>query len=227
MNFLTDKIWLKKENLRFRDHEKDELSHYSNATTDIEFSFPFGWWELWGIADRTDFDLKAHFKESKADMSYFDPINNRKFIPYVIEPSVWLTRLFLAVLIDAYTTSPQPSEIVDSSNQNWENWVRCYLKLDPKIAPIKVWVLPVIKKIWEDARKIFKLLSEDFVCEYDEVWSIGKRYARFDEIWTPLCVTVDSENFEKWLITIRYRDSMKQEIVEISKLSEIIREKLK
>lgn len=213
MNFLLTKIWLYKENVRFRDHEKEELSHYSAATTDIEFKFPFGWGELWGIADRTDFDLKAHMTESKQDMAYFDPITNRKFIPYVIEPSVWLNRLFLAAFANAYT--------IDTANE------RTYLKFPAHLAPIKVWVLPVVKKIWEDAKKIFDLLSEDFTCEYDEVGSIGKRYARFDEIGTPFCVTIDSENYEKWLVTVRYRDSMEQETIEISKLNDFIRAKLK
>lgn len=213
MNFLLKEVWLKKESLRFRDHEPEELSHYSAATTDIEFKFPFGWWELWWVADRTDYDLKAHMKESKQDMSYFDPINNKKYIPYVIEPSVWLNRLFLCVVADSYT--------IDEANE------RTYLKINPKLAPIKVWVLPVVKKIWEDARKIYKQLSEDFMCEYDEVGSIGKRYARFDEIWTPFCVTIDSENYEKWLVTIRYRDSMEQELIEIKELNDFIRNKLK
>lgn len=213
MNFLTEQIWIKRDSLRFRDHEKEELSHYSAATTDIEFLFPFGWWELWWIADRTDYDLKAHMTESKQDMSYFDPINNKKYIPYVIEPSVWLNRLFLSTLADAYT--------FDEENE------RTYLKFNPKIAPIKIWVLPVVKKIWDLAKDIYKQLSEDFSCEYDEVGSIGKRYARFDEIWTPFCVTIDSENYEAWLVTIRYRDSMEQETIEITKLNEFIREKLK
>ena len=140
MKFLTNKIWLKQDSLRFRDHEPDELSHYSNATTDIEFMFPFWWWELWWIADRTDFDLKAHMKESKQDMSYFDPVNNKKYIPYVIEPSLWLTRLFLSAICDAYTID--------------EELGRVYLKLDPKIAPIKVWVLPVVKKLWDLWKKV-------------------------------------------------------------------------
>lgn len=214
--FLIETLWLKEESLRFRDHDKEELSHYSNATTDVEFKFPFGWWELRGIADRTDFDLKAHMKESKQDLSYFDPVNNRKFIPYVIEPSVWLTRLFLATLVDAYT---------EIEAEDWE--VRKILKLDPKIAPITIWVLPVVKKLSDIAKPIYKQLSEDFVCEYDDVASVGKRYARFDEIWTPFCVTIDSENYDAWKVTIRYRDSMEQELVEISKLNEFIRAKLK
>ncbi|NUJ97904.1 glycine--tRNA ligase [Candidatus Gracilibacteria bacterium] len=211
MNFLTQKIGLKEDSLKFRDHDKDELSHYSNATTDIEFKFPFGWGELWGIADRTDFDLKAHMRESKQDMSYFDSVNNKKYIPYVIEPSVGLTRLFLTTMIDAYTTDGEGEE------------ARTYLKLDPKIAPVKVGVLPVVKKISDIAKPIFQQLSEDFVCEYDDVGSIGKRYARFDEIGTPFCVTIDSENYDNGKVTIRYRDSMKQELVEISKLNEFIR----
>lgn len=215
MNFLQSTLWVKNENLRFRDHEADELSHYSNATTDIEYKFPFGWWELWWVADRTDFDLKAHMAESKADMSYFDPVTNRKYIPYVIEPSVWLNRLFLTVLADAYTTEWEGEE------------ARTYLKLDPKVAPIKVWVLPVVKKIWDDAKKVFAQLAEDFQCEYDEVWTIGKRYARFDEIWTPFCVTIDSNNFEAGNVTVRYRDSMEQEIVSLSELNEFLRKKMK
>lgn len=215
MNFLTNKIGIRPESLKFRDHDADELSHYSNATTDIEFKFPFGWWELWGIADRTDFDLKAHMSESKQDLSYFDPVNNKKYIPYVIEPSVWLTRLFLATLIDAYTIEEKDEE------------TRTYLKLDPKVAPIKVWVLPVVKKISDIAKPIYDQLTEDFVCEYDDVWSVGKRYARFDEIGTPFCVTIDSNNYDEWKVTVRYRDSMEQELVEISKLNEFLREKLR
>jgi len=213
MNFLTNTLSIKKDNLKFRDHEEDELSHYSNATTDIEYKFPFGWWELWWIANRTDFDLKAHMSESKADMSYFDPVKNRKYIPYVIEPSVWLNRLFLVCMSDAYT--------IDEENN------RTYLKLDPKVAPIKVWVLPVVKKIGNLAKEIYTQLSEDFVCEYDEVWSIGKRYARMDEIGTPFCVTVDSNNYEAWKVTVRFRDSMEQEEVLISELNEYLKKFIK
>jgi len=213
-NFLLNTLSIKEENIRLRDHDQDELSHYSNATTDIEYKFPFGWWELWGIADRTDFDLKAHMSESKSDMSYFDPVNNRKFVPYVIEPSVWLNRLFLTVLSDAYTVEWEGEEL------------RTYLKLDPKVAPIKVWVLPVVKKIAEDAKKVFTQLAEDFQCEYDEVGTIWKRYARFDEIWTPFCVTIDSNNFAEWNVTVRYRDSMEQEVVALSELNEFLRKKI-
>ena len=212
-NFLVNVIWLDENNLRFRDHEKDELSHYSKATTDIEFMFPFGWGELQWIADRTDFDLKSHMTESKQDLTYFDPVNNKKFIPYVIEPSVWLTRLFLAVLTNAYT--------FDEQNE------RIYLKFEPRIAPIKVAVLPVVKKIWDLAKNIYKQLSEDFVCEYDEVWTIWKRYARMDEIWVPFCITIDSNNYENGDVTVRFRDDMSQQIVKISELNEFLKPYLK
>ena len=212
-NFLVNVIWLDENNLRFRDHEKDELSHYSKATTDIEFMFPFGWCELQWIADRTDFDLKSHMTESKQDLTYFDPVNNKKYIPYVIEPSIWLTRLFLAVLSDAYT--------IDEENQ------RTYFKFEPRLAPIKVAVLPVVKKIWDLAKNIYKQLSEDFVCEYDEVWTIWKRYARMDEIWVPFCVTIDSNNYENGDVTVRFRDDMSQQIVKISELNEFLKPYLK
>lgn len=212
-NFLVNVIWLDENNLRFRDHEKDELSHYSKATTDIEFMFPFGWGELQWIADRTDFDLKSHMTESKQDLTYFDPVNNKKFIPYVVEPSIWLTRLFLAVLTNAYT--------VDEQNE------RIYLKFEPRVAPIKVAILPVVKKIWDLAKNIYKQVSEEFVCEYDEVWTIGKRYARMDEIGAPFCVTVDSNNYEEGNVTVRFRDSTEQEIIKISELNDFLREKLK
>lgn len=212
-NFLINVIWLDENNLRFRDHEKDELSHYSKATTDIEFMFPFGWGELQWIADRTDFDLKSHMTESKQDLTYFDPVNNKKFIPYVVEPSIWLTRLFLAVLTNAYT--------VDEQNE------RIYLKFEPRVAPIKVAILPVVKKIWDLAKNIYKQVSEEFVCEYDEVWTIGKRYARMDEIGVPFCVTVDSNNYEEGNVTVRFRDSTEQEIIKISELNDFLREKLK
>ena len=212
-DFLIKTLWIKKESIRFREHSPEELSHYSNWTYDIEFKYPFGWWELRGIASRTDFDLKAHMKESKQDLSYFDPVNNKRYMPYVVEPAVWLTRLVLAVIADAYT--------IDIENE------RTYLKFDPKVAPIKIWILPVVKKIWDIAKPIYKQLSEDFVCEYDDVWTVGKRYARFDEIWTPFCVTIDSWNYEDWKVTVRIRDSMEQELVDINKLNEFLREKLK
>ena len=207
MKFLTETLAIKEENLKLRDHDDDELSHYSNATTDIEFKFPFGWGELWGIASRTDFDLKAHMAESKQDLSYFDPVNNKKYIPYVIEPSVGLTRLFLAVLSNAYTIEE----------------TRTYLKLDPKVAPIKVWVLPIVKKLGHLAKEVYAQLSDEFVCEYDEVSSVGKRYARMDEIGAPLCVTIDTDNYEAGNVTVRHRDTMEQEVVAIKDLNEYVR----
>lgn len=213
--FFVEVLWFDKEKVRFKEIKKEELPHYSKQAWDFEFEFPFGWWEIETLANRTNYDLTAHMTLSKQDMSYFDPINNKKFIPYVIEPAMWLSRLVLATLCNAYTMQWE-----------WEE-ARTYLKLDPKVAPIKVWVLPVVKKIWEDAKKVYKQLSEDFVCEYDEVWTIGKRYARFDEIWTPFCVTIDSENFANNKVTVRYRDSMEQELIDLSELNEFLRKKMK
>ena len=210
-NFFKNIIGLREENLRFVPIKKDELPHYSKEAWDFEYNYPFGWWEIETLANRTDYDLSAHMKASKQDLSYFDPVNNKKFLPYVIEPAMWLWRIFLSVLCDAYTV----------------DWERVYLKLDPKVAPIKVWVLPVVKKIWDLAKKIYEQLSEDFVCEYDEVASVGKRYARFDEIGTPLCVTIDTDNYENGKVTVRFRDSMEQELVEISELNDFIRSKLR
>ncbi len=212
-NFLVKTLWMDIRNIRFRAHSPEELSHYSNWTYDIEFKYPFGWGELRGIASRTDFDLKAHMKDSKQDMSYFDSVNNKKYIPYVVEPAVWLTRLILASLVDAYTIDEETG--------------RTYLKFEPRVAPIKVWVLPIVKKIWNIAKEIYVKLTDDFICEYDEVWSVGKRYARFDEIGTPFCVTIDTDNYKVGKVTVRHRDSMKQELVEISKLNEYLRKRLK
>ena len=214
LNFLANIIWINKDNLRFRDHSPEELSHYSNATCDIEFKYPFGWWELMGIADRTDFDLKAHMSESKTDLSYFDPVNNKKYIPYVIEPSIWLTRLFLATMLNSF------------DKVETEEWERIVLRLKPSLAPIKVAVLPVVKKLGEEAMNIYKMLNKNFMCEYDETGAIWKRYFRFDEIGTPFCVTIDSENYDKWLVTVRDRDSMKQDLVKIDELNAYITKKL-
>lgn len=201
---------------RFVEIPKEWLPHYSKRAGDFEFLFPFGWWEISTLANRTDYDLKAHLSLSKADMSYFDPFTNRKYIPYVIEPSIWLSRLVLASICNAYKT------------EELEDWqTRNYLAFPAKVAPIKVWVLPVIKKLSEIAKNIYKQLSEDFVCEYDEVWSVGKRYARFDEIGTPFCITIDSENYEAWKVTIRYRDTMEQELININDLNNFLQEKLR
>lgn len=210
MNFLTSKIGLTQDNVRFRNHEQSELAHYADACTDIEYKFPMGWGELWWVANRTNHDLSAHMKQSKTDLSYLDQANSTKYIPYVIEPSVWLTRLFLATLADAYTVEED----------------RTYLKLSPRVAPVKVWVLPVVKKLGDEARVIYDLLTEEFFCEYDEAASIGKRYARFDEIGTPFCVTIDSENYEAGNVTVRNRDTKETEVVAITDLVNYIKEKI-
>ncbi len=211
--FLTKVVWLDSENVRFVYIKKDELPHYSKEAGDFEYKYPFGWWEIETLANRTDYDLSAHMRESKQSLAYFDTVNNKKFLPYVIEPAMGLGRIVLASLCDAYT--------IDEENE------RIYLKFEPRVAPIKVWVLPVVKKLSDIAKSVYTQLSEDFMCEYDDVWSVWKRYARMDEIGTPFCVTIDSENFEAWKVTVRFRDSMEQELVEISKLNEFIRERLK
>lgn len=213
MDFLTDTIGLQPELLRFRDHGADELSFYSAATTDIEFKFPFGWGELWGIADRTDYDLNAHMKESKQDLSYFDPFTNTKYIPYVIEPSLGLNRLFLVTLLNAYT------------QVETEEGTRIVMKFKPSIAPIKVAVLPLVKKLGAEAMEVYKLLSPHFMCEYDEAGAIGKRYYRMDEIGVPFSICVDSENYDQGQLTVRDRDTGLQEIVKIENLVEYLRNK--
>lgn len=212
-NFLVDTIKIPAESLRLRDHSPEELSHYSAGTSDIEFRFPFGWGELWGIADRTDFDLNAHMKESKQDLSYFDPYTNSKYVPYVIEPSVGLTRLFLATLASAYT------EI------ETEEGKRTILRFAPAVAPIKIAVLPLVKKLADQAKEIFALLSPHFVCEYDETGAIGKRYYRMDEIGVPFSICVDSENFDQGQLTVRDRDTGAQETIKIENLVEYFRNK--
>ncbi|MBP7806501.1 glycine--tRNA ligase [Candidatus Gracilibacteria bacterium] len=215
--FLMDTVGIKESNLRFREHEKDELSHYSDGTFDIEYDFPsIGFSELQGIASRTDFDLKAHMSESKQDMSYFDPVKNTKFVPYVIEPSIGLTRLFLATLCDAYDTVKE-----EDGND------RIVLRLKPEVAPVKIAVLPLVKKLNEKAEEVFQMLSKHFMTWYDETGSIGKRYARFDEIGTPWCVTIDFDNsLEKNAVTIRDRDTAEQVIVPIDELVEYFQKAL-
>ena len=212
-NYLTKIIWLSDDKIRFSPIKKEELPHYSKEAWDFDYLYPFGWWEIETLANRTDYDLSAHMKASKQNLSYFDAVNNKRFIPYVIEPAMWLGRIVLAAICDAYT--------VDEENN------RTYLKFEPRVAPIKVWVLPVVKKIWDLGREIYSQLSEDFICEYDEVWSIGKRFARMDEIGVPFCISIDSTNYDEWNVTVRYRDSMEQEIVKISELNDFIRKWLK
>jgi glycyl-tRNA synthetase len=197
-----------KENLKLRDHEKEELSHYSNATTDIEFLFPFGWGELWGIADRTDFDLKQHMLHSKDDLSYFDPTTNEKYVPYCIEPSLGADRVTLAFLCDAY----DEEEVAEGD-------VRTVLRFHPALAPVKIAVLPLSKKLGEEADKVYQMLTKKYHCEYDETGSIGKRYRRQDEIGTPYCITFDFDSLEDKSVTIRDRDTMQQVRIKIEDLA--------
>lgn len=207
---------MNKENIRFRDHSEDELSHYSNATTDIEFKFPFGWGELWGIADRTDFDLKQHSEHSGVDFTYQDPITNEKYIPYCIEPSLGADRVTLAFLVDSYD-----EEKID------ENDTRVVLRLHPFLAPFKAAVLPLTKKLKDDALKVFEKLSYNFNVDYDEAGSIGKRYRRHDEVGTPFCITFDFDSLEDNAVTVRHRDTMEQERVSIDQLEGYLAEKLR
>ncbi|MEG0221946.1 MAG: His/Gly/Thr/Pro-type tRNA ligase C-terminal domain-containing protein, partial [Clostridia bacterium] len=197
------------------DHEKEELSHYSNATTDIEFKFPFGFGELWGIADRTDFDLKCHQRVSGVDMSYIDPETNEKFIPYCIEPSLGCDRAALAFLCNAY----EEEEVGDGDT-------RTVLKLHPYLAPIKATILPLSKKLDEKAEPIYAMLAKKFNCEYDNAGSIGKRYRRQDEIGTPFCITVDFETETDNCVTVRDRDTMEQTRIKIEDLVSYIESRL-
>ena len=209
-------LGIKEDNLRLRDHKAEELSHYSTATTDFEFHFPFGWGELWGIADRTDFDLKAHEATSGESMEYIDPLTNERFIPYVVEPSVGVERLALSFLCNAY------------EEQELENDSRVVLHLHPALAPYKAAVLPLQKnKLGEQALAVYEDLSRRFMVDYDETGSIGKRYRRQDEIGTPLCVTVDFETEETGSVTVRDRDTMLQERVPLSELVSYIEGKLR
>ena len=218
----TCKNWLlslgmKEENIRLRDHEKEELSHYSNATTDIEFVFPFGWGELWGIADRTDFDLNQHISHSGKSLDYFDPETNERYVPYVIEPSLGADRVALAFLCDAYD-----EEVVDEA----KNDVRTVLRLHPALAPFKACILPLSKKLSEQAGNIYADLAKDFMVDYDEAGSIGKRYRRQDEIGTPFCITVDFETAEDNCVTVRDRDSMEQVRIPVAELKEYISKRI-
>lgn len=215
-NFLLS-LGIKKENMRLRDHDHEELSHYSNATTDIEYLFPFGWGELWGIADRTDFDLKQHSEFSGEKMEYTDPESGEKYIPYCIEPSLGADRVALAFLVDAYD-----EEVVDPE----KNDTRVVMHFHPALAPIKAAVLPLSKKLSEEAVKVYEKLASEFMCEYDESGSIGKRYRRQDEIGTPFCITYDFDSRDDDSVTVRHRDSMEQERVKIEDLTDYIRERI-
>ncbi len=208
---------MKEENLRLRDHDPEELCFYSKATTDFEYLFPFGWGELWGIADRTDYDLTQHQNTSGKSLEYFDPTDNSRYIPYVIEPSLGVERLFLSILTEGYD-----EEVVDAE----KNDVRTVLRLHPFLAPFKAAVLPLSKKLGEQAEALFDELSKDFMVEYDDAGSIGKRYRRQDEIGTPLCITYDFESLEDGCVTVRDRDTMEQVRIKIDELKAYIAEKI-
>lgn len=210
-------LGIKDENLKLRDHEPEELSHYSNATTDIEFMFPFGWGELWGVASRTDFDLTQHQNTSNKSLEYFDQETNEKYLPYVVEPSLGADRVALAFLCEAYD-----EEVVDAEKGD----VRVVLRLHPALAPVKAAVLPLSKKLGENALKIYDELSKSFNVEYDDAGSIGKRYRRQDEIGTPFCITYDFDSETDGCVTVRDRDSMEQERIPIASLKSYIAEKL-
>ncbi|WP_288228801.1 glycine--tRNA ligase [uncultured Faecalicoccus sp.] len=215
VQFLKD-LGLDEQNIRLREHAKEELAHYSNGTSDIEYNFadPIGWGELWGIADRTDFDLKAHQTTSKQSLEYFDPETNEKYIPYVIEPSVGVERLLLALMCEAYTV------------EELERDTRVVLKLHPYLAPYKVAVLPLSKKLQDKAGEVFNMLSKHFACTYDENQNIGKRYRRQDAIGTPYCVTVDFDTMEDGCVTVRDRDTMEQERIKIEDLKDYIEKRI-
>ncbi len=209
LNWLSS-LGLKDDEVRYRDHDKEELSFYSKATTDVEFLFPFGWGELWGIADRTDYDLTQHQNVSGQDLTYFDDETKEKYIPYVIEPSLGADRMVLAFLCSAY----------DEENIGTEEKpdMRTVLHFHPVLAPVKIGVLPLSKKLAEGAEKIYTELSKYYNCEYDDRGNIGKRYRRQDEIGTPFCVTYDFESEEDGAVTVRDRDTMEQERVKIEDL---------
>ena len=204
-------------NLKLRDHDPAELSHYSKATTDFEYLFPFGWGELWGIADRTDFDLTAHQNESGESMEYFDPETNEKYIPYVIEPSLGADRVALAFLVEAYD-----EEVVDEA----KNDVRVVMHFHPALAPVKAAVLPLSKKLSDKAGEVYSELAKFWNVEFDETGSIGKRYRRQDEIGTPFCITYDFESETDGCVTVRDRDTMEQVRLPIAELKDYLTEKL-
>ncbi len=208
-------IGLKDENLRMRDHDPEELVFYSKATTDFEFLFPFGWGELWGVADRTDYDLSQHQSVSGKDLTYFDPETNERYIPYVIEPSLGVERTFLSVLCDAYD-----EEVVGEGD------TRVVLHLHPALAPFKCAVLPLSKKLSEEAGEVYTALSKKFSVDFDETGSIGKRYRREDEIGTPFCVTYDFDSKEDGCVTVRDRDTMEQVRIPIAELEKYIEDKI-
>ncbi len=209
-------LGINEEHLRLRDHDKDELCFYSKATTDFEFLFPFGWGELWGVADRTDYDLTQHSEHSGQPMDYFDPETNEKYIPYVIEPSLGADRVLLAFLCDAY------DEETDEKGD-----VRTVMHFHPALAPFKAAVLPLSKKLSDKATEIYSELSKDFMIDFDDAGSIGKRYRRQDEIGTPICITYDFDSVEDNCVTVRDRDTMEQKRIPIAELKAYIAEAVK
>ncbi|EMM76530.1 glycine--tRNA ligase [Leptospira santarosai] len=217
MNWLTEQVGIKKENLRIREHEKEELSFYSEGTSDIEFKYNFGWGELWGIASRTDYDLNQHQKFSGEDLKYQDQVQNKKYVPFVVEPALGANRLFLAVVTDAYEEEKLP-----------DGETRTVLRFSPKIAPVKAAVFPLMKKdgLPEKSREIFADLSRLGNIEYDDGGAIGKRYRRQDEIGTPFCITVDYDTLKDDTVTVRERDSMTQERVPVTGLRNWLFERL-
>ena len=216
LDFLKD-LGLKEDNLRYRDHDSEELAFYSKATTDIEYLYPMGWGELWGIADRTDYDLSVHQNHSKTELKYLDPETNEKYVPYVIEPSVGVDRLFLAVLCNSYD-----EEELDGGD------TREVLHIAPSLAAYKVCVLPLAKKYHsEKANEIYNTLSKNFMTSYDEAGSIGKRYRRCDAIGTPFCVTIDDETINNNTVTIRNRDTMEQITLKVDELVKYIEQRIK
>ena len=210
-------LGIKEENLRLRDHDPEELCFYSKATTDFEYLFPFGWGELWGVADRTDYDLTQHINTSGKSLDYFDPETNERYIPYVIEPSLGVERLFLTILTEAYD-----EEVVDAE----KNDTRVVLRLHPTLAPFKCAILPLSKKLNEQATEIFTKLSKKFNVDFDDAGSIGKRYRRQDEIGTPFCITYDFDSIEDGCVTVRDRDTMEQVRISIDELESYIEEKI-
>ncbi len=216
MDFLKS-LGISGDNLRFRDHKKEELSFYSKATTDIEYKFPIGWGELWGIADRTDYDLSTHMEHSGQDLRYLDPETNEKYLPYVIEPSLGLDRLFLTVICDALE-----EEVLENNEK------RDVLRINPSLAPIKATILPLIKKAHSDkAMEIYSNLCSSFNISYDDAGSIGKRYRRCDAVGTPFAITIDDDTLNNDTVTIRDRDTMKQEKIYVNDLENYIRNKIK
>ena len=211
------KLGLREENMRLRDHNPEELAFYSKGTTDIEFLFPFGWGELWGIADRTDYDLKQHQEHSGKDMTYFDQETGEHYVPYVVEPSLGADRVLLAFLCDAYD-----EEVVDAE----KNDTRVVLRLHPALAPFKAAVLPLSKKLGDEAYKVYEKLAGRFMMDYDDAGSIGKRYRREDEIGTPFCITFDFDSLEDNCVTVRDRDTMEQTRVAIDELEAYLQEKI-